>query len=313
MRALIFLILLIWAGAASPQSWEVRTSDNGGYATATAAVFGTGMGITCHARSLQNLPLIQTGWHESTIAPPYHFHIGFSQALIRPDPYRRNDITLFVDQTGYRLPTIQWSELVGEWDLILPVTDAMFTAMQSASRQVLQIGSETAWEFPTQDMGAALQAVRQYCAPIWAQRGYPAPAGFAPVPETAPPSGGFEIPTQVQSFANRQCNGPARIGASALQAGDLDRDGQPDVVMDWSDVLCPGETRSGFCGAANCSINVFLSSRGYANSYGVLGVGVRIRPHPSGLLGLEIGGTASVCAQIDCFAVMLWNGTEFAR
>ena len=98
-----------------------------------------------------------------------------------------------------------------------------------------------------------------------------------------------------------------------MQAGDLDGDGALDIVLDWGGVLCPGETRSGFCGAANCQVDLFLSSRGYAMSHSVLAVGADIVTHRSGRLGLRMGGTVSVCSQIDCSVPWLWNGVDLVQ
>ncbi len=104
-----------------------------------------------------------------------------------------------------------------------------------------------------------------------------------------------------------------RIAPDALQAGDLDDDAIPDILLDWGGVLCPGETRSGFCGAANCTVDLFLSSRGYGLAHSVLAVGVDIAAHHSGRLGLRMGGTASVCSTIDCNVLWLWNGSDLVQ
>ena len=316
------LFALLWALCAAPlaaQNWNADVSDDGGYAGGFVVYPGLGMGFNCAARSVQNKPLMETMWFESTVAPPYQFQITFDQNLVPSDRPQRSDIVMFVDQTGYRLPAMEWNELDGEWQVNLSMTDASIRALQTVTRLVLQVGSQAAWDIPVTGLGPALEQARQHCAATWLATGNPAPSGFGsitaaanpPVPQPQP--GMFELPTQVQAYANQQCNGQAAIAPDALQAGDLDRDGVPDVVMNWRDVLCPGETLSGFCGAANCSIHVFLSSRGYANPWAMLGTGVGIVPHRSGALALDIGGTFSVCGQGACDTPWIWTGSEFEQ
>lgn len=316
VRALIICLCLIWAAGASAQNWSVWSDDNGGYAVASVGLEVPSMSMSCHARSVQNLPLFQTGWHESTVAPPYHFIFGFTQNLIDTWIQQRRDLILFVDQTGYQLPLTQWNEMEGGWEVKLPMSDPIFAAMNSATRLVLQVGSEAAWEFPVNGLAASLEEARQYCANTWVRTGYPAPHWFGPVTGAAPPlptSTGFQIPQQVLGYANTQCEGNASIEPSALKGGDLDRDGLPDVVLDWRGVTCPGSTMNLFCGAANCSIDVFMSSRSYLRPLQMLGMGPTIAPAPTGQLGLFISGTWSLCGENGCDAPWVWNGTTLVQ
>ncbi len=319
------LLALFWMLCAAPlaaQSWIADLSDDGGYAGAIVTYPGVGMGFNCAARSIQNKPIMDTMWFESTVAPPYQFQIEVGDKLIPTDPWERSDIVLFLDQTGYRLPTVGWNEMDGGWQVNLSMTDASIRSLQSTSRMVLQVGTQAAWEIPVVGLGPALEKARQFCAATWIATGYPPPPGFgaitaaAPVAPTLAPaaqSGVFQLPSQIQAFADKQCQGAAAIQASALQAGDLDNDGHPDVTVNWRDVTCAGQSFNTFCGAANCSIDVFMSSRGYVNPVQMLGTSVGIGPHRTGRLALGIGGTYGLCGETGCDTPWLWTGTDFEQ
>lgn len=319
------LFALIWILCPAPlaaQSWTADLSDDGGYAGAFVSYPGVGFGFNCAARSIQNKPLMDTMWFESSVAPPYQYQLTMTDQLIPTDPWERSDIILFVNETGYRLPKVQWNEMDGGWQVDLTMTDTAIRALQNASRVVLQVGTQAAWEVPVVGLGAALEKARQFCAATWVATGYPAPAGFGALTGAAPsapaapvpsPQGVFQLPAQIQAHADKQCQGLATISPNALQAGDLDGDGHPDVVVNWRDVACAGQSFNTFCGAANCSIEVFMSSRGYGNPIQMLGTSVGIGPHRTGRLALGISGTYGLCGENGCDTPWLWTGSDFEQ
>ncbi|MGC1494562.1 MAG: hypothetical protein WA790_02045 [Sulfitobacter sp.] len=319
------LLALLWMFCAAPlaaQSWTADLSDDGGYAGAFVSYPGLGFGFNCAARSIQNKPIMDTMWFETTVAPPYQYQLAMSDQLIPTDPWERSDIILFVDQTGYRLPKVQWNEMEGGWQVDLTMTDASIQSLQRAARVVLQVGNQSAWEIPVNGLGPALEEARQFCAATWIATGYPAPQGFGQITAPAPVApalahpvqpGVFQLPSQIQAYADKQCQGFATIQSSALQAGDLDGDGQPDVTVNWRDVSCAGQSFNTFCGAANCSIDVFMSSRGYVNPVQMLGTSVGIGAHRTGRLALGIGGTFGLCGENGCDTPWLWTGSDFEQ
>ncbi len=316
------VVLALLPAPMAAQQWAVDASDDGAYAGAFVRYPGLGMEFFCAARSVQNLPVIDSQWFEVSIAPPWQFQIGMTDQLIPMAPDPRSDIVLFVDQTGYRLPDVYWDEMGGGWGVSLSMTDTVLAAMRKASRFVLQIGAEKAWELPVTGLGAGLEQAAQFCGATWVATGNPVPPGFGQVaaPASAPPpaqGSAFTLPAQVQSNANRQCldagYGQATISATALQAGDLDGDGQPDVVMNWREVTCAGQAMNPFCGAANCSIEVYMSSRGYLDPLQMLGMSSGITAHHSGRLALQIGGTYGLCGETGCDAPWLWNGADLVQ
>ena len=142
MRWLV-LVLMLLAPAAHAQSWGATTSDDGGYAAGFVRYPGLGAGFTCTARSVQNKPILDTSWFESTTAPPWHFMLWFDETLIPAvPPFQHSDLIYYVGQTGYRLPLIHHNEMEGGWQVMLPMTDGLFTALAGANRLVLAVGAQ---------------------------------------------------------------------------------------------------------------------------------------------------------------------------
>jgi hypothetical protein len=90
-------------------------------------------------------------------------------------------------------------------------------------------------------------------------------APLLPLPATPPPQGDAHL--------TALCQGAWYSDPDHVQVADLDGDGREDFVLNWSGVQCQGAmTGRAFCGAANCRIDVFMSSRGYASPIELLGV-----------------------------------------
>ena len=85
------------------------------------------------------------------------------------------------------------------------------------------------------------------------------------------------------------------------------------MAVDYSGVTCPGHTINPYCGAANCSIDVFMSSRGYINPIGLLGIGATMVPLANGRMGLGVSGTWSLCGDNGCDQPFVWNGVDLVR
>ena len=305
--------LLIWivlATSAASQSWQAKLTRDAAYIAGSVSYPGLGIGFACHSRAPERGSVINSDWFEASIGKPGQFLIDFSTALVPSGMSRRSDLILVVDQTGYRLPSVGWNDMLSSWETSVGVTDALFGALPTASRLILQVGTQQAWELPVNGLGAAVDQARAHCMAAWNGVVFALPAAPAPAPAAGQP---FQLPPQIQAYANGQCNGPARIGVDALQAGDLDRDGIPDVVVDWRDVLCPGESYSGFCGAANCSIDIFVSSRGYARPFQMLGTSAGIGPGRGGGLVVQVNGTYGLCGHTGCDAPWVWTGSTFEQ
>lgn len=122
------------------------------------------------------------------------------------------------------------------------------------------------------------------------------------------------LPPVIPQYVRDMCGGAARIEDSALRhARDFDGDGVPDYVIHYTGVYCQPDNRRGFCGAANCSIEVFLSSRNYARPFSFLGLDVNAGQAADGRWGLHLSGTPFICADGFCDGLWVWNGQTFAQ
>lgn len=325
IRLYLFLLALICAPAAFAQTWEAALNDDGGYAYGYARAEGLPMAFACNARSVQNRPLIEVGAHEEQPTPPYQMRIEFwGKAIPDTGVDRRADVVIWADDTAYQLPPVVRDEFYGYWSVTLSMGDGIFPEFAGASRLVLAVGQDAVWALPMAGLSAAVEQAQQHCAATLVATGNPAPAWFgavagapqaaAPTPTPAP--GAFTIPQQVIGYANRLCEGAATIAPDALQAGDIDGDGAPDVVLDWNHIRCaPPMMARAFCGAANCSVDVFMSSKGYVDPEQMLGAVPSLTPQPGGRMGLMISGSFSMCGQNNenCARPWIWNGVQLNR
>lgn len=116
-----------------------------------------------------------------------------------------------------------------------------------------------------------------------------------------------------ESFIALGCNGTARREEGYLLPGDIDGDGQEDIVLNWDSVTCMTTIPKPFCGAAMCSAQVFISSlfprTGQPEE--LLAIGVRVAELNNGLDGLITGGSLGNCEQErrdPCEYLYYWNG-----
>lgn len=144
--------------------------------------------------------------------------------------------------------------------------------------------------------------------PVFDLSGNPGTVAAAPPARTV-----AALPQPIQQALGVLCDGQARIEDSVIStAADFDGDGALDYVINHSGVYCLPENRREYCGAANCSIDVFLSSRGLSHPAEFLAIDLLLETAPSGRPGLRISATPFMCGGGVCDAVLVWNGEEFA-
>jgi hypothetical protein len=296
------------------QAWETNTVDTGGLIYGGTIAPEYSLTFTCTAPSPQRLPLTETEDHETIQSVPYGMFVSLSAALVPPTGGAAllPAVTLTLDGTGYRLPPMRWDELYGEWMVELAMADPVFGALAQSSDLVLDSGTGQAWRYPVDGLAEGLSAAMSACATGWVQAGLalpPALGGAAPAPQ---PAASAQMTPEIDTFLRRNCDSGYTITDRAIALHDLDRDGLPDRILDWAGVTCTGAIPRPFCGAANCSIEVFLSSRP-GNPESFLGVGYTVTQAANGAPGLRFGGTAGACARGECDRIFWWDGSRFRQ
>lgn len=113
-----------------------------------------------------------------------------------------------------------------------------------------------------------------------------------------------------------EMGGRAEFGPDFIQRADFDGDGADDYLLDTASVGCgAGGASAGTCGSAGCSVSLFLSSKGFNDTWGGNLQGYEIlRTSGQAQLATEMHGSA--CGQVGaqvCQAVLEWNGQTLAR
>lgn len=289
-----------WAG------WRVDNSDDGafylGYATLSPAQGGAGMfDVFCGGRSAQRLDPTAVGNVEPSLTKPGELGLYINIDLIGQGGFGgvpRTDVMIVVGNLGYSLPAVRGNELIGVWEQHIQMSDPLVAALQSGLPMELRSAGARPVVLDTRGAAQAIGSALDYCA----ARGAMQPR--------------LNLDAAVDAYIFQSCKGAASATTNYLLRGDLDRDGIADIVLDWSEVTCPGQYPRPFCGAANCSVDVFLSSifarTGKPDDY--LGIGPALVATPAGL-ELTIGGTFSLCAHVQdrhpCQRYR-WNGSALA-
>lgn len=313
MLRLLLVVLLMISGPAWSQSWQARTDDSGSLLFGSAYSAQIGLTFGCTAPSPQGRSLIETGSHESHRNKPYQFSLIFADSLFDwAPPYRQDYVTLYLGQQGFRLPPVHLDELSGS-AVHLSMSDPVVAALMNAPSLILDTGQGKAFEYKVDGLSSSLQAAFGYCIARWAQMGHPLPAQLAgfvqgSVQPAAPQVRNW-TPAQAPQFlineVSRAC-GPAGYvleHEKALGAADFDGDGALDYIFDAYGLRCYAGLNP-YCGASNCSVDVYLSSRGYTSVDGWLGGGFSIGLTASGRPGFRRFGQPGRPLEV-------WNGVAF--
>lgn len=309
----------LWFGSALPaltQQWAAETPADISYAGGWAFAPG-GLSVSCAAsRDGRGQTALDSLWFEASIASPWHFMLVVSEALVPDGPMQRSDMILYLDQTGYQLPPVALNELSGGWEVALSMTDPVFDALRNASRIVLQVGAQTAWEIPAANVGPAINQVAQTCAATWRRTGHPPPNAL-----TGPGDVGARQDVGMrhwaEEYAATACSDFITPGPNAFVEANLDGDGIPDIIVDHNEITCDAlNLRSSFCGASLCTVDVYLSSRFPQTSHpeGLLAISVSVIELSNGNHALATTGNLSTCQNNpDCTFIWYWDGTQLTQ
>jgi len=315
--------------------WLLLAHDDTAYVQARTMVEGQGyFGFYCNAPSPVGADPAAVNAYVPVVSAPGSVLIEASGDLVYL-PYG------FADRAGmqvshrgvtYDLPVMRYDEEHGGWSAEVPFAHPLVAALRTAGAEGFTVTTSDGrrQDQPTEGLAELLTDVVTTCASAWDLVGSAVPqanaAGSAPASAGKPgvaqtPEAPFapaevvaattiaQLPPVIPEFVQEMCSGQARIDDSALrQAGDLDGDGAPDYIIHYTDVYCqPGDIR-GFCGAANCSIDVFMSSRGYTRPFEFLAIDVIPAQAPDGRPGLQMFATNFMCADGACDGVWTWDG-----
>lgn len=311
-RCALAAVLSLLPASGVAQTWQTTATDTGAFIHAGSFAPEYSLAFTCNAPSPQGRDPMETDDHETIRNGAFGMFVSLSAALApsQEGAGALSAVTFTLDGTVYRLPPLWWNEIYGNWMVELAMADPLFGAIAAASDLVLDSGMGAAWRYPLDGLSDGLGRAMSACATGWVQAGFglpPALGGAAPA--AAPDMVGLTTP-EIDAFLRRECGAPYTINDWAITAHDLDRDGVPDRILDWGGVTCGGAIARPYCGAAYCSIEVFLSSRpGDQQSF--LGVGYTVTQAANGAPGLRFGGTAGGCARGECDRIFWWDGTRF--
>lgn len=322
MRGILagFLTLMAFSGAAQAQEWKLHEFDDGSFFVASITPQqGSGIGFLCGERSPRGLSPQQTGNMEPDITPPGVLRLNLSAAQIgepKGDERGRQDVMFVAGGQGWRLPSVGWNELFNTWEADLAANDAMFAAL--AGGGPIELHSRAGrLALPHTGFAAALGQLREHCAGMFASIAKPWP-GASPAAAAAPRSAADGAMVQAAHAAIRRgCNGPAQSEPNYLLRGNIDGDGQEDVVLVWRRVTCQTGHRRPYCGASMCSADVFLSAKfpRTGQPENLLALGVNLQPLTNGAMAVSVGGSLASCQGLGagCEFLFWWNGLDLVK
>lgn len=314
--ALVALMLLLLPLPGLAQSWTSEQVNNGVLFAASAYLpGGSGFSLTCGERvpgGPRAIPEIYEGW---MVTRPDVLRLSMSVEQIGHSPLedQRNDVVIVIGDKAFRLPEITWDEMDGYWSTDLQATGAMFDAIATA--RSFEIHSDAGVRgVSAQGFGIAYATLLDNCRAMFAANGKPWVSRRVVAPLAAPPS----VRQVGEAEITRGCNGPSTYEPEAFLIGEIDGDGQPDLVLDWGRVSCLTGHPRPFCGASMCSADIFLSTRQYQRKEGdmLLSLGLRLQPLSNGNMAIAVGGSLAGCASVGkqaCEFLFYWNGTELVE
>jgi hypothetical protein len=303
--AVLAALALALPAMAPAQTWTVYTEDTGALIHGSVSALQSTLAFVCNTPSARGVPMIETGDHHSRHSRPLGVFVSLSGGLIEPGEAALPGVTLTLDGTGYRLPPVAWDDFYGDWSVELSMSDPVFAALTVASDLVLDAGTGAAWRYPTDGLAAGLETALSTCRAGWAQAGY-----GAAVTSNAATQQASGVAPDMDAHIRRGCGAGYTLGERAIGRVDLDRDGLEDRILDWAGVTCAAQMARPFCGAANCTIDIFLTTRP-GDPQMALGIGYEVTRAANGATGLRFGGTAGACARGECDRVFWWDGTQF--
>lgn len=348
LRFALVIASSIAASGVSAQTWQANSYDSGALIHGAAFATGGSLTFSCTAPSPGGRPLIETGDHEALRTDaPYGLAVSFSVDLVDP---MTGDFTLsapqmILDGQSYPLPPMEYSDFYGAWTAVTSVEMPGFLELFQATDMIVDPGRGTAYQYPVDGLSLALNNAFGDCIERWFNLGNPMPprlqsyvangvAPDQPAPTPVPFAGAtagpelphglsplplFEIPDVAPQAAfdhlfARCGNRMFDVEQEAITAADIDRDGQADYILNYAGLDCgDGQRGGGYCGASNCSIDLFLSSRGYRQPEEFLGFGLIPVMAADGRTGVLMSASFSMCGETGRCPPFFWTGAGFTQ
>lgn len=294
-RAAALVAALALPGAGQAQVWRADTFDNGAWFEAWVSAAEGLPRFHCGGVSPTGLPLPQSDEPILTTVGALDLWMPDNGPMLqRLDPPPRTDLRLVTDAQAFALPNAYYDMLYFDgWVQTIGVRDAALGALATSQAWAID-GQHGRWgPFTSAGLGQALQTAIAYCEARW--NAVPA----APAP--APPAGDLAalLETARQRDIAETCPRGATVDPTTPLRADLDGDGIADIVQDQAGVRCTGEYLTEHCGAALCSVAVYLSrlypQRGKPEWF--LGGGAHLVQGTDGQIWIGTGGRLADCPQ----------------
>lgn len=296
--ARLIAALVLAAGPAVAQDWQFGSFDNGAWFEAHAFVSDASLSVMCGGVSPGGLPLPQSD--EPMITDVGTVMLTLSEAVTglpgAMDPPPRDDVALVADGLGYALPGLEYDLMnASGWMRPLSLSEPLIGKIMSAQRLAVLRPDGAQIELPRANAGTVMAQMIEFCQERWA------------TPAAAP-----SMAAAAEAAILAGCNGPATRMEGYLLEGEIDGDGRPDVVLDWSEVSCSGDMPRPFCGASLCSADVYLSgSFDRTGPAQLLAQGVALVDLSNGNKAVEVGASLSGCVGDVCTFYWYWTGQSF--
>jgi len=315
----ILAAAVLWPLAAVAE-WQATTRDDGALFYGDVASEGRFLNLRCVGLSRGGRNPVELEVHEVGTTPIYGLRLEIETPVLAfvDENAQRTDVAIWIDGTGYQLPTVYWNILDGNWNTNLQLSDPLIAAMRGGRDLIFGPVAGPQYRFSTAGLGTALDAVTRYCVSEYQRLGHPVPAALSAYAASA--QVGTSLEAAIGADIAKACPTGATTAPGHILSGQIDHDDQPDFVLDWGAVTCNAPPARPFCGASMCGADVYLSSRYPAQGQAdvLLALGVRLIPLSNGFQGIELGGSLSTCnsagkGSSGCVFVWYWSGTDLAR
>lgn len=347
MGRLIAAILMLLAGKAFASDWQYMSFDNGAWFEAHVTHATGEVAFNCGGAWPQGLPLLQSD--APLLTADYTLDLGLAQPQLggggnAETPPPKDNLVVVTEAGGFRLPRADYDLLYQRgWVQPLFMGDALLAGIfRTEALAVDQDGTRLGY-YDADGLNTVLTQLVAFCDARWAATGVqlpaaatplinsirtqrvditPTPVGQAPALNTTPRAQQTDagLWRAVQSFILQACQGSVNQYLDGYaKAANLDADGVYDYVIAWDAIQCGPPYPRPYCGAAQCAVDIFVSSI-YApgtQPETIYAAAVDVVPGPDGRDLVQIAGRLALCNQPDappdCLFLWGWINGELVR